>query len=337
MKYKNKFDGIATMDNTAYYNTYRKKPTALLTLLGLLFITVSILTGFTIINEKPAEQAPLFLQERNLESLEIQLAKRASDANNQDRDGMGGAYLPDALLPPVTYFNYTIKTGDSIHSIADKLGIDEVTIIKINNILIPGMIRLGSNLRIPNQDGIIVKTNSNSLEKVAKKYNFVKEELLRINSVDEQEKFTSLFVPGIHFNSVSKSLLLGEYFRRPAWGRFSSGFGMRRDPFTGRWSFHQGIDIKNRYGTRITAAAPGKVIFTGTVPIYGRIVKIQHTSGYVSYYGHLSRIYVRKNMWIPAGQIIGLMGSTGRSTGPHVHFEIRRYGRVVNPMKVTVF
>lgn len=252
--------------------------------------------------------------------------------------GKGGAYLPEIISTPVTFFTYTIQSGDSIHSIAKKLRIDEITIIKSNNIKIPSRIWVGMKLQIPNQDGLVVKvTRKNSIDKIAKKYGFDKDELLRVNNITDVNNLKTIFVPGIEFDSITKSLILGEYFQRPAYGRFSSGFGWRRDPFTHKRSFHTGVDIANRKGSYVYAAGPGKVIYTGKRWPFGNMIKIQHTSGYVTIYGHLSRILVRRYSWVSMGTVIGLIGSTGRSTGPHLHYEVRRYKKLVNPFSVTIF
>lgn len=274
----------------------------------------------------------VYLEEYSKEALELYLAENAAG----EKEAMGGYYLQDIIGSPVTYFRYTIKSGDSVHGIADKFGIDEVTILKLNDISIPSMIRVGTVLNLPNQDGIKVAL-SEGLDKVAEKYQFESDELLRLNSLVSEEGVESVFVPGIHFDNLSKQLMLGEYFRRPTYGRFTSYFGYRRDPWTGRRSYHSGVDIANRRGTYIYAAAPGKVIYTGWHHILGHMIKIKHTSGYVTYYGHLNRFLVQPGKWVAAGAVIGRMGNSGRSTGNHLHYEVRRHGRLVNPMKVTVF
>ncbi len=119
----------------------------------------------------------------------------------------------------------------------------------------------------------------------------------------------------------------------PVWGRITSHYGYRVDPFTGTYEFHQGVDIKARWGTPVRATAEGKVIFAGRKPGYGKVVIIRHAFGFTTLYGHLSKIKVRAGRWVKSGDIIGYVGSSGRSTGPHVHYEIWRYSRKVNPLK----
>jgi murein DD-endopeptidase MepM/ murein hydrolase activator NlpD len=111
----------------------------------------------------------------------------------------------------------------------------------------------------------------------------------------------------------------------------SSYFGVRRDPFTGRAAMHPGLDIRGAYGAPIYAAGPGTVIYARRMSGYGNLVEIDHGNGLVTRYGHMSAIRAKLGQHVAAGQIIGAIGSTGRSTGPHLHFEVRINGRAVNP------
>jgi murein DD-endopeptidase MepM/ murein hydrolase activator NlpD len=115
--------------------------------------------------------------------------------------------------------------------------------------------------------------------------------------------------------------------------RFTSGFGPRRDPFNRRAAMHEGVDLAGPRGTPILAPAEGVVTFAGTQRGYGRIIRIRHDFGFETLYGHLSRIRVSVGDRVSVGQRIGDMGNTGRSTGTHLHYEVRVNGRPVNPMK----
>ncbi|MCE7903870.1 MAG: M23 family peptidase [Gammaproteobacteria bacterium PRO9] len=111
----------------------------------------------------------------------------------------------------------------------------------------------------------------------------------------------------------------------------TSGFGNRRDPFTGRLARHTGLDFRAAYGAPIHASAGGRVRFAGYRGAYGRTVEIDHGNGLVTRYGHASRLVVKRGDIVLPGQEIALAGSTGRSTGPHVHFEVLKNGRPVAP------
>lgn len=117
----------------------------------------------------------------------------------------------------------------------------------------------------------------------------------------------------------------------PVSGYLRSGFGRRRDPFTGQNEQHQGIDIGALYGTPIHAPANGRVVFAGRQAAYGNLVVIDHGGGITTRYGHLSRFDVNAGDRLTKGELLGFVGSTGRSTGPHLHYEVRVDERAVNP------
>jgi murein DD-endopeptidase MepM/ murein hydrolase activator NlpD len=118
----------------------------------------------------------------------------------------------------------------------------------------------------------------------------------------------------------------------PAAGQhITSGFGYRTDPFAGSAAFHAGLDFKGPMGAPIFSAAHGKVVFVGRRPGYGNCVEIDHGNGLRTRYAHMSGFHTRVGETVRAGQMIGAVGSTGRSTGPHLHFEVRLHGQPVNP------
>ncbi|HEX6137571.1 MAG TPA: M23 family metallopeptidase [Casimicrobiaceae bacterium] len=116
-------------------------------------------------------------------------------------------------------------------------------------------------------------------------------------------------------------------------GWFSSNFGYRIDPFTGQSAFHEGIDFPAETGTAIVAAASGKVVFAGVHPQYGRMIEIDHGNGLVTRYAHASQLNVKVGALVVRGQRVATVGSTGRSTGPHLHFEVRLNGVPQNPAR----
>jgi len=114
-------------------------------------------------------------------------------------------------------------------------------------------------------------------------------------------------------------------------GWISSHFGYRSDPFTGRGAFHAGVDFAGPPGSKVVAVGPGIVSFSGYKSGYGNVVEITHPTGYVTRYGHNSRNLVRVGQSVQKSEAIAIIGSTGRSTGTHVHFEVLRDGNVLNP------
>jgi murein DD-endopeptidase MepM/ murein hydrolase activator NlpD len=117
----------------------------------------------------------------------------------------------------------------------------------------------------------------------------------------------------------------------PTYGRITSDFGLRRDPLTGALEYHLGVDIANRWGTPVRATAEGKVIKAGWCGEFGYCIEIDHKNGFRSVYGHLAKVLVKKGDRVERGMIIGLMGSTGKSTGPHLHYTLRYKGKIINP------
>ncbi len=110
-----------------------------------------------------------------------------------------------------------------------------------------------------------------------------------------------------------------------------SGFGVRTDPFTGARRFHRGVDLPAATGTPVRAVRSGVVRFAGERGSYGQVVIVDHGDGLETRYAHLSRVDVEPGTTVPAGTILGAVGSTGRSTGPHLHFETRQGGRAIDP------
>jgi murein DD-endopeptidase MepM/ murein hydrolase activator NlpD len=118
----------------------------------------------------------------------------------------------------------------------------------------------------------------------------------------------------------------------PVLGLMTDGFGRRRDPFTGRRAFHKGLDISARRGTPVTAPADGVVVFTGRNGGLGKTVRIAHGFGFTTVYGHLDSIAVEPGDELRRGDIVGELGNSGRSTGPHLHYEVHLDGKAVNPL-----
>ncbi len=130
-----------------------------------------------------------------------------------------------------------------------------------------------------------------------------------------------------------RSLLAAKPWGWPVRGWISSGFGTRSSPFSGEKGYHAGVDIANDQGTPARATADGRVSFAGWEGGYGKLVVINHGHGYSTLYGHLNEIKVSTGQSLRRGAAVGLLGSTGDATGPHLHYEVRVYGASVDPQK----
>jgi len=153
----------------------------------------------------------------------------------------------------------------------------------------------------------------------------------QIKSIADKEKLD--FNDLIDKLTKKKNLLASSPSIKPVSGIITSPFGYRKSPFTGRKTFHSGLDISNRRGTKIVSTAVGKVVFAGRKTGYGNVVIIDHGYGKATKYAHLRDILVHKNQQIKRGEVIATLGNTGRSTGPHLHYEVLVNGTPVNPSK----
>lgn len=137
----------------------------------------------------------------------------------------------------------------------------------------------------------------------------------------------------VGFLRTNKDSLLSTPSIWPTQGFLTSGFGWRRSPFSGGGRMHKGLDISNRVGTPIWAPARGTVTFVGTDGGYGICVMIDHGNNIVTRYAHLQKALVREGQYVQRGDVIAALGNTGRSTGPHLHYEVIVGGVPVNPMR----
>jgi murein DD-endopeptidase MepM/ murein hydrolase activator NlpD len=149
--------------------------------------------------------------------------------------------------------------------------------------------------------------------------------------VDQRSDQLSVLEALLVADSANRKFLPSKYPIIDGW--YSSNFGYRIDPFTGQHSMHEGIDFPAETGTPIVAAASGKVVFAEWHPQYGKMIEIDHGNGLVSRYAHASSMLVKEGDLVVAGQRLGAVGTTGRSTGPHLHFEVRLNGTPQNPAR----
>ena len=150
---------------------------------------------------------------------------------------------------------------------------------------------------------------------------------LNVEAAVQEESFSEL----IEFLEDKKSMLASTPSIWPVRGWITSNFGKRISPFTGKYSNHDGMDVATRTGTTIVAPADGRVTYVGVESGYGKMLVIDHGYGVVTRYGHNSKIFVKVGGKVKRGQKIAAIGNTGRSTGPHLHYEVRVNGVPVNP------
>jgi murein DD-endopeptidase MepM/ murein hydrolase activator NlpD len=249
-----------------------------------------------------------------------------------------GMLEPEAFSKPRTllYSAYTVNKGDMIGGLAESFGLNQDTLISINNIKNSRLLQIGQVLRIPNQDGIMYSVKKgDTLETIAEKY---KSNVLDIQIANElftnaALPGTSLFIPGARLDWMERQEINGDLFMWPVSGYITSSYGYRIYPFDddGGRQFHSGIDIGAVTGTPIRASMSGRVSSAGWDDVLGNHVVISHHAGYRTLYGHMSVIRVKSGAYVGTGERIGDVGSTGHSTGPHVHFSVYKNGVTVNP------
>ena len=150
------------------------------------------------------------------------------------------------------------------------------------------------------------------------------------------KRFVFFFILSLYFHSAliaSEKVQSGNiHFICPVdSGKIISGFGKRMHPVYKVLKRHNGIDIKTKSGSNIYSTAQGRVIFSGIRKGYGKSILIEHTGGYSTFYAHLKKLIVKKDQEVKTGEVIGLVGNTGLSTVPHLHYEIRKNNTAINP------
>jgi murein DD-endopeptidase MepM/ murein hydrolase activator NlpD len=224
------------------------------------------------------------------------------------------------------------KGGQSLASLAKEYGVSIDTICGSNNLRTYEPVAGGRTLTIPSKDGILYKMNKGSnIVSVAKRYNVSLEKILVENDLGNADFIKTgsvLFIPDAKPQNIIKGFIW------PTSGRYSTcAYGWRWNPMGGgNREFHPGLDIRAHYEW-VKASMYGQVTYSGWMGCYGIAIIIAHPSGQKTLYAHLSQASVRKGQYVKQGQLIGKSGNTGRSTGPHLHFEVINNGRQQNPYR----
>lgn len=259
---------------------------------------------------------------------------RASNVGGPTPEDMDQMATP----PRPQVFTHTVRLGETLTDIARAYNIDVDTIIAANSIPDPNRIRSGDQLAVPNVKGVLHEVKrGESLWNIANFYDVTIDEIVAANDLANPNSLRvgqQLVVPGAQAlvalqqreAIVSPSGQLLRNFSWPATGRISSRFG----PRWGR--FHYGLDLAVPTGTPVRAAAAGRVTYSAEQGSYGLLVKIDHGHGVETRYAHNSRLVARVGQRVARGEIIAYSGNTGNSTGPHLHFEIRRNGSALDPL-----
>jgi murein DD-endopeptidase MepM/ murein hydrolase activator NlpD len=244
--------------------------------------------------------------------------------------------IPLDMMETFSWIEYIVQDGDSVYSIARDNGISMDAIIASNGLTNARFVYKGQKIRIPNMDGIPYTVKAgDSLTKIASSTGVPVNAILDANDLDTEVVHPGavLFLPGARMNSTELKMALGELFKYPIRGRLTSPFGWRNDPISGVRRYHNAVDLAAPQGTRINAAQDGTITKVGYNATYGNFVIIDHGGGYQTMYAHMHRVSVKRGARISQGNKIGEVGTTGYSTGPHLHFSIYKNNKPINPLE----
>jgi len=192
-------------------------------------------------------------------------------------------------------------------------------------------VRVMAKLSAPKGDSMVGVGGPATQDDVKREFSDIQQRIDEVRRQIDLRRESQEEIQGIL--NDQRSLLAAKPVGWPVKGWLTSSFGMRRDPFNGRRKMHEGLDIAARTGTAVVATADGIVSSVKTEPGYGKVVIVDHGYGYRTIYGHNSKYYVKVGQRVRRGERIAAVGNTGRSTGSHVHYEIRLNGVPVNPYK----
>ncbi|MDR2398609.1 MAG: M23 family metallopeptidase [Spirochaetaceae bacterium] len=249
---------------------------------------------------------------------------------NREQTGESSLSIAKAL----TVYAYTPSGADDLLSLAARCTISYASLVTLNRIAHSTSLEHHGPLLLPSAPGLFIPDEPQSdLEQLLASTRMNEPGIaITLNRRGLKERFR--FIPGADFNPTERTFFLHRGFRYPLRRyRLTSAFGMRVNPVTGVLRNHNGLDLAAPMGTEVYAAQDGMVTEIGEDRIYGKYIIIRHGNNWVSLYGHLSKIDTALRKQVGSGTLIGRVGSTGQSTGPHLHFELRQNGKAQDPDK----
>ncbi len=234
--------------------------------------------------------------------------------------------------PPLSLYQYRTEEGDSLIQLAAVFNLPVDTLASLNGIQNIADFRPGDSLLIPSNPGIYINEESSSPWYRNLLSHFREQPYQSLKVIVKREKTSFQYYPGQYLPESYRTRFVQPLFLSPLRElTVTSSYGYRDHPFTGKWELHTGTDFRAPTGTEIRTCGDGMILSTGELEDYGKYIIIQHRNKYTSLYGHLSRILVNVGDKVAEGDVIALSGNTGMSTGPHLHFEIRKNGLPQNP------
>lgn len=270
------------------------------------------------------------------ESQKIALSDELLDLTSEESLELATEKKPENI-------EYTIQAGDTISEIAKRYNTKTEYLFANNLDIDLQTLKIGKQILIPTESGIFYKVDKgDSFSALEEKFNISQDVIKSDNDINQLNYGNTVFLrePKIAEDFKKKiatfskkSSSLSSSFKSPLPSLVvTSSYGSRKHPVVKKVIAHGGLDLKAPTGTKVMAAQGGVVKFAGYSGNYGYLVVITHPNGYESRYAHLSKINVKKGQRVASRKLIALSGATGRVTGPHLHFEIRKNGKALNPL-----
>lgn len=307
----------------------------------VVFASIFLNTEESMAYAKVAPESFIDIMKDKGQNIEAVYKETYAGLSKRDKD-LAFIYLKEKFRGKnVNYTMYKVKIGENFWGIAKKFNINIDTIIGANPEFEDLRAFLNRQIVVLSKKGVIheVASGNENIKELAEIYKVNEADIKNNNTLfmNMLMKGDLLFIPDTKPVFISDNLkgifARRNMFRSPLSGRYTSLVGIRVHPVTGETSVHQGVDIRAYMGSWVGASADGKVIFAGWGGNIGYCIKIVHKDGYVTVYGHLSKILVSPGQNVFAGKLIAKTGNSGRTTGPHLHFAMYKDGKLQDPLK----
>ncbi len=279
------------------------------------------------------DAAPAAPRIERLDGTDVTFLQYLADVEEARRRlASSGADTGAEAVAALATYAYRTLSSDGIFTLAARCNVPYETIATANRLDAAELLAAGRVLVLPSTPGLFIPERPESdLERLLAASRAAEPGWsVTLRTAEGAARFR--FLPGAEFSPTERAFFLNAAFRFPLpAGTVTSSFGVRRNPFSGHVKMHEGIDLAAPQGTSVFAARSGVVAAVGVDPILGRYVVIEHEGGWRSVYGHLSATLTDLRKPVRSGTIIGRVGTTGQSTGPHLHFELRRNGEAKDP------
>lgn len=345
---------------TSIVSVYAYYGAIILFFAGLLFfITISISKAAI---AEPPTVSNSFEIPFDVDSNNLLLEDLATLYKEEKKDSSDTQSIENKVTRPISFTKQRVLNNESLKKLAKRYGLKPDTIILANGLKRPSDLKTGDIVIIPNQDGRLINVKANdSIYKISERYGVSWKKIVDCNNLSDIniKSGMKLFIPDSQMTKyesekfyqikpkqtvpvrravkstdlLRKNITTSGIFSWPIKGAITSSYGLRSDPINGVKDFHTGLDIRGAMNTPVKAPSDGNVAFAGWSNVYGNFILIKHDNNIVTMYGHLNKINVKKGENVKRGSTIGFVGSTGRSTGPHLHFEVLKNNKRDNPLK----